>query len=137
MQEQWLTYHEAAEALGIKVDSVKRRARARRWPRRTGNNGVVQVGIPTDALAEGRSERPSDDPSAILPAVPPPSAVADLQKYIVEAAEQRARADALADQVADLRADRDRLLSIIEKQASRTVDTRPVVGFWDRIFGRS
>lgn len=120
MEEQWLTYSEAANRLGIKIDSVKRRARSRRWPRRKGNGGLVQVAIPTDALPDILPERPSDT----LPDNPP-SINAD-----AEAEAQRARADALAEQVADLRTERDRLLTIIENQ-SRPVDAR--AGILDRL----
>ena len=65
-EEFWLTYSEAAEKLGIKIDSVKRRARARRWAKRIRNDGIAEVRIPTDALAESRQEaltaRPEDNP---------------------------------------------------------------------------
>lgn len=129
MTETWLTYSQAAERLRIKTDSVKRRARARRWPRRTGNDGIVQVGIPADALTEDRAEILTDDP----PINPPSSALVEqLNSARIEAAEHRARADALADQVADLRAERDRLLSVIERRAS---EVRPAT-FWTRLFGR-
>lgn len=116
MQEEWLTYAEAAKLLGIKIDSVKRRARARHWPRRTNNGGIVQVAIPADVLAECRSDALPDHPHSISVNDPPPSAHA-------EAEAQRARADALAEQVKDLRTERDRLLTIIENQ-SRPVDVR-------------
>lgn len=130
MEEQWLTYAEAASRLGIKIDSVKRRARSRRWPRRKSNGGLVQVAIPADALPDAlldiledrRSDALPDNPPSIRADNPPPSAY--------EASAQRARADALAEQVADLRAERDRLLTIIESQ-SRPIDARP--GFLDRI----
>lgn len=46
-----MTYAEAAERLGIKPDSVKRRARSRRWPRRVGNDGAARV------LKEARDDR--------------------------------------------------------------------------------
>lgn len=127
MDAEWLTYAEAAQRLGIKSDSVKRRARSRRWLRRTSNTGVVQVAIPADVLpdasADGRSDALPDNQAPIRTDNPPPSA-------LVEAETQRARADALAEQVADLRTERDRLLTIIENQ-SRPIDARP--GFLDRL----
>lgn len=133
MHEKWLTYSEAAKALDIKIDSVKRRARARRWPRRTGNDGIVQVGIPADVLAEDRADSLTDDPPSNPPQDPPLSALVEqLNNARLEATEHRARADALADQVRDLRTERDRLLSVIERQAS---EARPV-SFWTRLFGR-
>lgn len=36
-----MTYVDAAEVLGVKVDSIKRRARNRRWKREKGNDGLV------------------------------------------------------------------------------------------------
>lgn len=127
MDAEWLTYAEAAQRLGIKIDSVKRRARSRRWPRRTSNAGLVQVAIPADVLADAPTDARSDILTNNQPPLrtddPPPSA-------LVEAEAQRARADALAEQVADLRAERDRLITIIENQ-SRAVDAR--TGFLDRL----
>lgn len=49
----WLTYDEAAERLGIKADSVRRRAAARKWPKRQGNDGKARVGIPPDVIPAG------------------------------------------------------------------------------------
>lgn len=130
MEEQWLTYVEAAQQLGIKIDSVKRRARARHWARRTNNGGIVQVAIPAEVLAECRSDALPDHPHSISVNDPPPSAHA-------EAEAQRARADALAEQVKDLRTERDRLLTIIENQ-SRPVDVRhpSILGRLERFFRR-
>lgn len=56
------------------------------------------------------------------------SALADAT---AEAAGQRARADALAEQVNDLQKERDRLLSIIEKQSEARS-----IGIIARLFGR-
>lgn len=132
MNSEWLTYVEAAERLGIKTDSVKRRARARHWPRRTTNSGLVQVAIPADALPDDRPDIRTDDPPTILPENPLPSAPDQLHKYAIEAAMQRARADALSEQITDLKTERDRLLTIVESYASRPVDTRPR-GFFDNL----
>lgn len=138
MTEEWLTYAEAAIRLGIKIDSAKRRARARRWPRRTGNNGHVQICVPADALPERRAESLPDDPRPILPHDPPASALLEaldmLRKAEVDAASHKARADALAEQVADFRMERDRLVSIIENHTLRPVNPR--VGILDRLFRR-
>lgn len=54
-----------------------------------------------------------------------------LTEASAEAAGQRARADALAEQVNDLKKERDRLLSIIEKHS----EARPI-GIIARLFGR-
>jgi hypothetical protein len=135
MIETWMTYADAADRLGIKLDSVKRRARARRWNRRTRNDGAVEICIPPDALPEPRP----DNPDAIRPSDPPSNLLLEalemLRKTEADAASHKARADALTDQVADLRSDRDRLMSIIEGQSR---PARPVVGvgFFDRFFRR-
>lgn len=139
MTEIWLTYADAADHLRVKLDSVKRRARSRRWPRRTRNDGVVEVGIPKDALPERRPDNTPDNPDFIRPSDSQQSALIEtmdlLRKAEAGAASHKARADALADQVADLRSERDRLMSIIEAQSK---PARPVVtvGFFDRLFRR-
>lgn len=139
MTETWMTYADAADRLGIKLDSVKRRARARRWNRRTRNDGAVEICIPPDALPEPRPDNPPDNPDVIRPTDPPSNLLLEalemLRKTEADAASHKARADALADQVADLRSDRDRLMSIIEGQSR---PARPVVGvgFFDRFFRR-
>lgn len=139
MTEIWLTYADAAERLGIKLDSVKRRARARRWHRRTRNDGSVEICIPAEALSDRRPDNTPDYPDTIRPADPPSNLLLEamelLRKAEADGASHKARADALADQIADLRSDRDRLMTIIETQ-SRTA--RPVVGvgFFDRLFRR-
>lgn len=139
MTEIWLTYADAAERLGIKVDSVKRRARARRWHRRTRNDGIVEISIPTDALTDRRPDYTPDNPDLIRPPDPPSNSLLEaldlLRKVEAEAASHKARADALADQVADLRTDRDRLMSVIEEQ-SRTARPVVTVGFFERLFRR-
>lgn len=139
MTENWLTYADAAIRLGIKPDSVKRRARARRWPRRTGNDGLVQVCIPPDVLRGIRPDNTPDNPDTIRPSDPPLPLLLEtlelLRKTEADAASQKARADALADQVADLRSDRDRLMSIVESQ-SRPVQPVVTARFFDRLFRR-
>ena len=75
-EELWLTYTEAAGKLGIKLDSVKRRVRARKWPRMTGNDGIVRIQIPHDALPDDRTEGRSvnqAEPDADLADVRPPN----------------------------------------------------------------
>lgn len=111
MDEEWLTYAEAAERLNIKPDSVKRRARARKWPRRTGNDGLARVRIETP---EGLEEASS-------PENPPVSA-------LLLAAETEVRL--LRERVADLTADRDALREALARAAER----KP--GFLARFLGR-
>jgi hypothetical protein len=55
---RWLSYDEASQALHIDRESVARRARRARWPRRTGNDGTVRVGVPADILADAQPDTP-------------------------------------------------------------------------------
>ena len=63
---EWLTYAEASERLGIKPESVKRRARSRKWPRRVGNDGAARVLVPFERLEDARTES-REDASAQIP----------------------------------------------------------------------
>lgn len=58
-----MTYVEAAGVLGIKIDSVKRRARNRGWKRIKGNDGLVRIGVPVEILALSERDNPPDPPS--------------------------------------------------------------------------
>src|SRR3954464_11996524 len=51
--EQWLTYSEAAEKLGLTVNAVRALARRQGWPRRSPNviGGQAWVAVPADRLA--------------------------------------------------------------------------------------
>jgi len=46
----WLTYAEAGRALEMRPGSVKRLSFRRKWPRRTGNDGLARVGVPVAEL---------------------------------------------------------------------------------------
>lgn len=116
MEHIFLTYEEAAVRLGIKPDSVRRRARARKWPRRTGNDGRSQVGIPPDVIG-------ADDPPGPPPGPPPDT----------EAAELRVENRMLRERLDELRDERNKW----REQAQRLSETRqPVVGILGRLFGR-
>src|SRR5215218_9887931 len=47
---KWLTYDEAAVALRISPESVRRLAQRRKWSRRPGNDGRVRLGVPAERL---------------------------------------------------------------------------------------
>ena len=57
-----MTYVEAADVLGVKVDSVKRRARNRGWKRIKGNDGLVRIGVPVTILENAQGDNPQDTP---------------------------------------------------------------------------
>lgn len=67
---EFLLYEEAASRLGISIDSVRKQARRKAWPRKPGNDGKVRVGIPLERLAadspkDNPPDRPEDSPGAI------------------------------------------------------------------------
>lgn len=115
MEHIFLTYDEAAVRLGIKTDSVRRRSRSRKWPRRTGNDGRVLVGIPVSAL-------PPDSSGDPLPGSPPGD-----PGDSIRIAELEVQVRMLRDQLTDTKADRDRLAGLLEK----ALEPRP--GFLERI----
>lgn len=125
----WLTYDEAAEALGIKADSVRRRAAARKWPKRPGNDRTVRVGIPRDAIPDSI---PDDTPAPIRDVTPDETDAirADLAATKIALASSQAEASGLRDRLADTQADRDRLANLLEK----ALEPRP--GILTRLFGR-
>ena len=61
METSWLTYREAADALGLPSPAAaKLRAKRGRWPKRQANDGLVRVQIP-----EGTTpHRPRIDPGS-------------------------------------------------------------------------
>jgi hypothetical protein len=109
MEHEFLSYDEAAKRLGIKPDSVRRRARSRKWPRRTGNDGKTLVGLPISALPP--------DASADHPPGPPPGDPGDGVRIAVLETEVRL----LQDRLSDTQADRDRLAALLE----RALEPRP------------
>jgi hypothetical protein len=118
----WLTYDEAAQALGIKADSVRRRAAARKWPKRPGNDRTVKVGIPRDAIPD----RTPDAAPAYIPDITPDE-IGDIR---ADLAASRAENAGLRDRLADTQAERDRLAKLREK----ALEPRP--GILSRILGR-
>lgn len=120
MEHIFLTYDEAAERLGIKPDSVRRRARARKWPRKKGNDGLARVGIPQEVLDGVESSgRPADDPQD--------------NPGTLENAELRVEVRMLRERNEELKEDRNRWRDQAERLAS---EPRPVVPLFRRLFGR-
>jgi hypothetical protein len=92
-----MTYAEAGRILGIKPESVTRRARNRRWHKQLGNDGVMLVGVPLSVL-------PPDNPPDILPDNPEDSDNPDTLALVMSL-ETEVRV--LREVIDDLRADRD------------------------------
>lgn len=112
--EVWMTYDEAAAALGIKADSVRRRAAARKWPRRTGNDRKARVGIPRDIIPDA-TPAPTPD---VTPDDP------EIIRIREELAEARTEVRLLREQISDLKEDRD---------AWRELSNRPQPSLLERI----
>lgn len=121
---EWLTYAEASERLGIKPESVKRRARSRKWPRRVGNDGAARVLVPFERLEDARTESREDASAQIPPDT----------ETLERAIRAEARADAAEVMLKEARDDRDRWRGIAESLASQPKPAE-VRGFWSRIFG--
>ena len=121
MADLWLTYADASKRLGIKTESVKRRARSRKWARRVRNDGIAEVCVPDDALTVGRS----DDLPAIPPVSPPPDP--RLTERMIEAETRAAVAEA---RLADVQQDRDRWRELAERLS------QPRPSIWTRFFSR-
>ena len=115
MEHEFLSYDEAAKRLGIKADSVRRRARSRKWPKRTGNDGRALVGVPASALPPDMS---ADHPPGLPPGDPGDA---------VRIAELEVELRMLRDRLTDTQADRDRLAALLE----RALEPQP--GFLERI----
>ena len=106
----WLTYADAASRLGIKPDSVRRRAAARKWPRRVGNDGKASVGIPPDIIPAATPDITPDNPDVD-------------QGLNIRLAEAQTENRMLREQLDDLKSDRDAWRS----QAEKLSEPRPSI----------
>jgi hypothetical protein len=52
--EQWLTYHQAGELLGMTSEAARQRARRLRWRSQKGNDGKALVLVPEDHAVRPR-----------------------------------------------------------------------------------
>jgi hypothetical protein len=123
---RWLTYPEAAKALGVAPASVAKRATRRRWPRQLGNDGRARIGVPLAALPEPAVSL--DSPPDIPPDSPgdsPPGSGLDSpwDRDALNQAVGRLEAEnsALRTAWAELREERDRQLADLrtEREAER------------------
>jgi len=107
-----MTYAEAAKLLGIKPDSVKRRARNRKWHRQKNNEGLTLVGIPLSIIPEEAPEDVLGDIQPDIPADNPDTAL------LVKNAELKTENNMLRDAMDDLRSDRDAWRDMAQKRRS-------------------
>lgn len=98
-ETRMLTYAEAARIMGIKVESVMRRARNRKWHKELGNDGLARVAVPLAVLP---SESPPDHPRDDLPGHPTENPV-----QLAQIAALQTEVRMLREVMVDLRADRD------------------------------
>lgn len=128
---RWLTYDEAAAVLKIKSDSVRRRASARKWPRRNGNDGLARVGIPVRIIPDQPEIVGGDATPGITP--DNPDRLAELMAHLAAA---KTEADGLRDRLADAHAERDRLAQMMQQLLeARTLESGRS-GFWSWLTGR-
>jgi len=139
MAEQWHTYSEVAEALGIQVQSVRKRRQRFGWQSRTDNQtGKTEVLVDLDALRKRKPEKPElKAPPALPPAQPDELVQAKVEIATLEernrnlegrVSEQQGRIEKLEASQAEMT---DRLINILEKEA-----TKPRTGFLGRLLGR-
>lgn len=67
---RWMTYAEAAAALGVNPESVAKRMRRRGWATRLGNDGKPRVAVPVSVLPTVLQHVPVTVPDSPLDAVP-------------------------------------------------------------------
>lgn len=124
--ELWLTYDEAAARLGIKPDSVRRRAAAKKWPKRQGNDGLARVRIDPDLI---RTVTPAPTPAVI------PDESGPLRE---ELAASKAEIAGLQARLDDAKADRDAWRDRAERLDDRIAElSKPRPSIFERIFGRN
>ena len=121
---EWMTWAEAAERLGIKPESVQRRARARRWARRTGNDGRVSVKVPASAIPDASPDVRADIPAVILP---------DQSATVERAIRAEARAEAAEKMLENVTEERDRWRQMAERLSHREIVRPGIIGWF---FGR-
>ncbi len=121
MDGKWLSYADAAAALGMTPESVRQRARREHWRKQLGNDGRALILVPadTDRISPGDPEGETSVPRPMKR--PEPDAAltilqtkladaearlldlrADVERERGERLQERERADRLTDEVATL-----------------------------------
>lgn len=101
MAEEWLSYAELGERLGVSPEAARQKAIRARWPRQTANDGKTQVRVDVeDLLATMPARRPKDeepDDEGPTPVEPPSDGqtFAALEAHIATLKDMVARADEL------------------------------------------
>lgn len=120
MTDRWMTYAEAAAALGMTPDSIRARARREHWRKQLGNDGRAQVLVPGDAGGIPTGIQECDPPASRPVKRPEPTLIevlqarlsdlearaielrAEVERERTERIQERERNNHLADEVACL-----------------------------------
>lgn len=140
MADEWHTYSEAAEALGMSVEGLRQRVRRENWRKMTGNDGKVRVVLPD--IPRSPLDRPTGDHADTKagttrsPSKQPPASTAgelsalkaridemksDLERERGERIRERDRADRLSDQLTEAARE---LARAVQEGAERERDLR-------------
>jgi vacuolar-type H+-ATPase subunit I/STV1 len=115
--EIWMPYSEAARALGIDVESVKKRARWRGWRRQAGNDGETRVAVPASLLNAAAIQDFRGHIAALE------NHVATLREQLDDAKQSAANADTRASEaLADLRTERLAVAEERRRSADRIIE---------------
>jgi chromosome segregation ATPase len=116
MAEEWLTYSDLGERLGISSEAARQKAIRYRWRRRTNNFGKAEVLVDLVEVREHmerfpprkpKSEQPSDDRETLEDHQSDAQTFAALDAHIETLKAMIAKAEAIADQERE-RADNER-----------------------------
>jgi len=132
MADKWLTYSEVAEALGIQVQSVRKRRQRFGWQSRTDNQtGKTEVLVDLDALRKRKPEKPElkAPPDELVQAKVEIATLEERNRNLEEkVSDQQQRIEKLEASQAEMT---DRLINILEKEV-----TQPRTSFLSRLLGR-
>jgi DNA repair exonuclease SbcCD ATPase subunit len=140
MTDKWLSYADAAAALGMTPESVRQRARREHWRKQLGNDGKALVLVPADTDRVPAGDTDDDTPASRPVKRPEPdTALAVLQTKLAEAetriselrhdvereraerSRERERADHLTDEIANLAR---QLAQVAQEAGKRETDLR-------------
>ena len=131
--DRWLTYADAASALGMTTESIRQRARREHWRKQLGNDGKALVLVPPDTGRIPGGDTPSEPPVS-RPVRRPDGDIAlmqvrigdmerhaqelraDLERERLERGRERERAEHLVGEVANLARE---LAQVAEEAAAR------------------
>ncbi len=103
MSDRWLTYVDAARALGLSVEGIRQRARREHWRKQLGNDGKALVLVPNDTTRLPAEQSPNDQaPNR------PATARQPADNDVAELAVLRAKVTELESRAAELRSDLER-----------------------------